>query len=104
MLYVGCESEDTSLTLDLEQLKDAKVTDYEIGDDRLGDEEWNVITEATYVTQCHLTYRNIESKSIMQSVTGILPSLLIIILGSLIKNYQKYFETEIFSWRKYNLL
>ena len=45
---IGCDSQDANPTLDLVQLKDAKVTDYEIGDDRLGDDEWNVITESMY--------------------------------------------------------
>ena len=47
--FSGCESEDHNPKLDFEQLKRAKVTDIEIGDDRIGDEEWNIITEATLV-------------------------------------------------------
>ena len=47
LIFLDNEPEATSLELDMEQLKQVKVSDFEIGDDRLGDEEWNVISEAT---------------------------------------------------------
>ncbi len=46
LLVSGMEEEPREVLPPFEVVKEAKVTDEDIGDDRLGDEEWNVISSA----------------------------------------------------------